>query len=406
MAAMEALGPMRRYDQTFIVLTLLLLSSLGPAACSAPGEAPTVAASAATPAPPADTTPAAQDAPSAQPPFGTEPPTIPSATPSPAPTPSPQPSPDSGRGSPTAAPTVAPTALGPVGSAQPPLGTATSGLPIPSYPPNAMGDILVLEYHVIGEPEARWTRTPDNFRADMEYLLAHGYYPVNLIDVVRRDLGSVPRGRRPVVITFDDSTEGQFRYLDDGSLDPRSAAGILKAMHDRYGANWPLRATFFVLLGADKPGALLFGQEASGPQKVQTLVEWGMEIGSHTVHHLDLGQASAEQIKWELAVSQNRIEALVPGLAVHSLSVPYGSYPADISLLKEGDAGTPGGELHYRYEAAVKVGGEPAPSPFSPHFDPFYIPRVQAIQSELDHWLGYYEQYPERYYVSDGGTGN
>jgi peptidoglycan/xylan/chitin deacetylase (PgdA/CDA1 family) len=394
MAGTEASGLMRRHNLTFIVLTLLLVSGLGPAACSAPVEAPLAAA----PAPDDTPTSAAllstlppatpSTAPSAQPPLGTLTPLPPTATPNAQPVPTSLSGPPLGTEPPTVAPTAAP------------------GLPIPSYPPNVMGDILVLEYHVIGEPEARWTRTPDNFRADMEYLLAHGYYPVNLIDVVRRDLGGVPRGRRPVVITFDDSTEGQFRYLDDGSLDPRSAAGILKAMHNHYGADWPLRATFFVLLGADKPGPLLFGQEASGPWKVQMLAEWGMEIGSHTIHHLDLGPAPAEQIKWELAVSQNRIEALAPGLTVRSLSVPYGSYPADISLLQEGDAGPPGGELHYRYEAAVKVGGEPAPSPFSPHFNPFFIPRVQAIQSELDHWLGYYEQYPERYYVSDGGAGN
>ncbi len=385
MANAEAPSLMRKQHNLPFVVLALLLFGLGPAACSTPAEAPTIAeseASAATPAlPPTDT-------PRAQPPVEAStasPPTVPPATPS---------------------PTVLPT-----DSAQPPLGTpvpptATPGLPIPTYPPNTLGDILVLEYHVIGEPEARWTRTPDNFRADMEYLLAHGYYPVNLIDVVRRNLGGVPRGRRPVVITFDDSTEGQFRYLDDGSLDPRSAAGILKAMHERYRADWPLRATFFVLLGADKPGPLLFGQDGSGPWKVQMLAEWGMEVGSHTIHHTDLGQASAEQLKWELAMSQNRIEALSPGLTVRSLSVPYGSYPADHAVLREGSATTPDGELPYRYEAAVKVGGEPAPSPFSPHFDPLFIPRVQAIQSELDHWLGYYEQHPEQYYVSDGGAGN
>jgi peptidoglycan/xylan/chitin deacetylase (PgdA/CDA1 family) len=398
MAGAEASGLMRRHNLTFIVLTLLLLSGLGPAACSVPAEAPLAA------------TPGTQDAPASA--------ALPPATPSPAPSAQPVPTSLSGpplgtltplppTATPNAQPVPTPLSGSPLGAESPTVApTAAPGLPIHSYPPNVMGDILVLEYHVIGEPEARWTRTPDNFRADMEYLLAHGYYPVNLIDVVRRNLGGVPRGRRPVVITFDDSTEGQFRYLDDGSLDPRSAVGILKAMHNRYGADWPLRATFFVLLGADKPGPLLFGQEASGPWKVQMLAEWGMEIGSHTIHHLDLGQAPAEQIKWEMAVSQNRIEALAPGLTVRSLSVPYGSYPADISLLQEGDAGTSDGELHYHYEAAVKVGGEPAPSPLSPHFNPFFIPRVQAIQSELDHWLGYYEQYPERYYVSDGGAGN
>jgi peptidoglycan/xylan/chitin deacetylase (PgdA/CDA1 family) len=269
-----------------------------------------------------------------------------------------------------------------------------------------MGDILVLEYHAIGEPEGRWTRTPANFRSDLEYLLAHGYYPVNLIDVVRRNLDHVPRGRRPVVLTFDDSTEGQFRYLEDDSLDPRCAAGIMRAMHDRYGADWPLRATFFVLLDADEdePGPLLFGQGEDGPRKVQVLTEWGMEIGSHTIHHLNLGQAAPEQIKWELAVSQNRLEALIPGYEVRSFSVPFGAYPSDISLLKEGYSESAG--LSYHYEAAVKVGGEPAPSPFSLAFDPFLIPRVQAFQAELDRWLSYYEQYPERAYVSDGGEGD
>ncbi len=274
---------------------------------------------------------------------------------------------------------------------------------IPTYPPNKMGRILVLLYHKIGEPEDRWTRTPDNFGRDLEYLLAHGYYPVNLIDVVRRNLAHVPRGRRPVVLAFDDSSEGQFYYLEDGSIDPHCAAGIMHAMHKRYGPDWPLRATFFVLLNADEPGTPLFRQGDTGPQKVRTLVEWGMEIGSHTINHPNLSEATPEQIKWELAVSQNRIEALIPGHEVRCFAVPFGAYPDDLSLLKEGYCQSE--DLHYRYEAAVKVGAQPTPSPFAPGFDPFRIPRVQAFQDELDRWLPYFEQYPERYYVSDGGQG-
>jgi len=272
--------------------------------------------------------------------------------------------------------------------------------PIPTYPPNKMGQIIVLEYHAIGEPEGRWQRTPANFRADLEYLLSHGYYPVNLIDMVRRNLGHVPRGRRPIVLTFDDSSAGQFRYLADGSIDPDCAVGILKAFHDAHPDDWPLRATFFVLLNADRPGIPLFRQGDTGPQKVRTLVEWGMEIGSHTINHRNLSQATPEQIRWELAVSQNRLEALIPGHQVRCFAPPFGGYPADISLLKEGYCESE--NLHYTYEAAVKVGGEPSPSPFSGSFDPYRIPRVQAFQDELDRWLGYFERYPERYYVSDG----
>lgn len=272
---------------------------------------------------------------------------------------------------------------------------------IPLYRPNEMGDILILEYHTIARPEGRWTRTPENFRGDLEYLLTHGYYPVNLTDVVRKNLDHVPRGRRPVVLTFDDSTTGQFHYLEDGSIDPDCAVGILLAMHEAYGDDWPLRATFFVLLCADEPGALLFRQSASGPQKVRALVDWGMEVGSHTIHHMNLAQITAEEVRWELAVSQNRIMALVPGYTVRSFSVPYGAYPSDVSLLKGGYSES--ADLRYRYEAAVQVGYGSAPSPLSPDFSPYFIPRVQAFQASLDQWFSYYERHPERYYVS-GGT--
>jgi hypothetical protein len=40
----------------------------------------------------------------------------------------------------------------------------------PGYQPNPNGGVMVLEYHLIGEPEERWQRTPANFRADLERL--------------------------------------------------------------------------------------------------------------------------------------------------------------------------------------------------------------------------------------------
>ena len=120
-------------------------------------------------------------------------------------------------------------------------------------------------------------------------------------------------------------------------IDPNCAAGILKAMHEKYGDHWPLRATFFVLLNADEPGLPLFRQDGLGPQKVRTLVEWGMEIGSHTINHLNLSQATPAEIKWDLAVSQNRLEALIPGHQVRSFAVPFGAYPADIAPEPAGD---------------------------------------------------------------------
>jgi peptidoglycan/xylan/chitin deacetylase (PgdA/CDA1 family) len=256
-------------------------------------------------------------------------------------------------------------------------------------------------YHAIGRPEDRWRRTPENLRADLEYLVTHGYYPVNLIDVATGHLGHVPAGRQPIVLTFDDSTAGHFRYLENGTIDPDCAVGILLEMHEKYGDDWPLHATFFVLLrNADEPGAPLFRQPDLAIQKVRALVDWGFEIGSHTITHPILSEITAEEVRWELAVSQNRIEALVPGYTVRSLALPNGIYPTDRSLVEEGHSESAG--LSYRYEAVVRLGAQACPAPFSPKFDPYSIPRVQAIQSQLDQRFSYYETHPERYYVSSG----
>jgi peptidoglycan/xylan/chitin deacetylase (PgdA/CDA1 family) len=232
-------------------------------------------------------------------------------------------------------------------------------------------------------------------------MVTHGYYPVNLIDLATGNLSYVPRGRRPIVLTFDDSTAGHFRYLEDDSIDPDCAVGILLNMHEKYGDDWPLRATFFVLLNdAQEPGAPLFRQPDLATKKVRALIDWGFEIGSHTITHPILYQLADEQVAWELATSQNRIEALLPGYHVRSLALPNGIYPIDPSSVKEGYSKTT--DLSYHYTAVVQLGALPCPSPHSLNFDPYAIPRIQAIQSQLDQWFSYYETHPENYYVSGG----
>ncbi|MFN8458638.1 MAG: putative glycoside hydrolase [Anaerolineae bacterium] len=267
----------------------------------------------------------------------------------------------------------------------------------PSYRPNRDGGVMVLEYHVIGEPEERWQRTPANFRADLEWLWADGYYPVNLRDLAAGDLSMVPAGKRPIVLTFDDSSIEQFRLLPNGQVDPDSAVGILLDFHAAHPADWPLRATFFVLQDVDVPERILFGQPELAQQKLQMLLDWGMEVGSHTISHANLTKSSTQEVKRQLALSQAKLEELLPGYEVTSLSVPFGLYPQDERLLVGGMYEN----TLYRYQAAVEVSGGLASSPHSPEFDPYHIPRVQAVQSELDYWLKYANE-PGVYYVSEG----
>ncbi len=284
-------------------------------------------------------------------------------------------------------------------SSAPPATASAPPLPVlPARPPNEVGRILILEYHRIGEAEDRWTRSVENFRADLNRLYEEGYRPVSLGDILdgRFDL---PVGLSPVVLTFDDSSPGQFRYLEQNGevlIDPDSAVGILLDFH-RAHPDFAAKATFYVLPAAAEPHRL-FGQPAYERRKLRHLVELGFEIGNHTLWHANLGRADAATIRYQLASALRVIQDAVPGYRIRTLALPFGAYPADLNPALAGEAqGTA-----YRHEAILMVAGGAAPSPFAAAFDPLHLPRVQATSAELDHWLGHFARRPEERFVSDG----
>ena len=111
---------------------------------------------------------------------------------------------------------------------------------------------MILEYHKIDNPEGRWTRTPENFKGDLKRLWELGYRLVALTDYLDGKI-SLPAGTSPVILTFDDSSPGQFRYVQRGGdwvIDPECGLGILEAFareHPGFGR----AATFYVLPGAN-----------------------------------------------------------------------------------------------------------------------------------------------------------
>ena len=234
----------------------------------------------------------------------------------------------------------------------------------------AFAKFPVLEYHLIGRPEGRWQRTPENFRRDLEWLYANNYYPLNLRDLLG-GFNNVPAGKQPVVLTFDDSTTGQFNYLTNGQLDPDSAVGILKLFHDRHPNDWPLRATFFVLIETNAPSHNLFGQPELAGRKLKELEERGMEVGAHTYSHDRLDKISAaaarRSIDRELAALSKFVSA-----EIVSLAVPEGKYPKDMSVLAK-----------FKLVAEVAGGMNPV------KYDPLHVKRIQTIDSE---WLRFFRR--------------
>jgi len=261
---------------------------------------------------------------------------------------------------------------------------------------NELGHVPVLLYHDISDERGDQYRSPGDLAEDIDLLRSEGFVPINLRDLAAGNI-DIPAGMSPVVLTFDDSTLGQYNLLDDGSLDPQSAVGILQAAVDS--GNWAPKATFYCLINVTSKDKELFGQSDREQEKLRNLVDWGYEVGSHTVSNLNLKKASALEVQSELLTSQQTLQNLVGGgYSVTSLSVPAGDYPQDVDLLRSGSfEGKP-----YSYSSAVTLGDTLCSSPFSTLFDAMHIPRVIVTDNRLRDVLADLRARPETKYISDG----
>jgi Polysaccharide deacetylase len=264
--------------------------------------------------------------------------------------------------------------------------------------PNELGKVMILEYHLIEENESRWGRSVENFRKDLERFYQEGYRPISLGEYIDGKI-TLPRSTKPIILTFDDSSPGQFRYLlrnGKKEIDPDCAVGILIEFSRRH-PDFRHVATFFVLPEAKEPHKL-FGQPEFEADKLQELVRLGFEIGNHTLWHANLGKYDATIVQKQLAQSVQAIQKRVPGYTIRSLALPFGVYPKDSGLAATGSFNG----ITYHNEAILKVAGGPAPSPFSISRDLLHLPRIQVPSSDLQYWLRYFQKDPEEAFVSDG----
>jgi len=266
--------------------------------------------------------------------------------------------------------------------------------------PNEAGKIMVLMYHKIGPVESEWVRTPANFRRDLATLYAQGYRPVSLKDYVSGQISTAP-GFSPVVLTFDDGNLSDFAYLDDGSINPDCAVGILLDFHAQH-PDFPLEATFFLF--GERP----FRQKGLVAQKLNFILDQGMDIGNHTRTHPNLKHASPEEIEREIGAEAQFLQGQIDGTdyEIDALAMPFGTWPQDEALHGYLSAGVFKG-IPYRNRAVLKVGWNPAPSPYAKQFDPLKLPRVRASETKVDgvglyNYLKYFGNNPQERFISDG----
>lgn len=271
---------------------------------------------------------------------------------------------------------------------------------------NRLGLIPVLEYHQIGETEGRWSRSYQQFARDLELLHARGYRPITVRQLVTRQIDVAP-GMTPVVITFDDASPGQFRFIATGDsvrVDPTSAVGIWEAFASRH-PEWKGRAVFCMLPSASDGHAFFGDKGIQGQrtawrlQKVRYLADRGYELCNHTLWHANLSRMSGAMVQEQIARAQVAVDSGVAGYQMRTMALPLGIWPKDRALLRRGSWRDPrsGRTTTYQIDAVLKVGGGPSYSPFDTLFDPLRIPRIQVFARELETMLDQLDRRGNRY---------
>lgn len=268
--------------------------------------------------------------------------------------------------------------------------------------PNELGEIMVLMYHSIDHSGGDYSTTPDELRHDLQWLYDHDFYVIPIHDYVTNSI-KAPAGKRPVILTFDDGSVTQFRYIVDSSgkktIDPNCAIGILEdffTKHPDFG-----RGGLFSILPLapfawpDEPG-----QQQYEKEKVQWILNHGYEIGDHTVDHVNLRTLTNAEIKDELSGAVDMMRKFSPEAQMEIIAVPFGEYPkhGDTTLFKGFDLHG----KHYGFLGALMVGANPSPSPVDKDFDPYWIPRIRGSRDQINKWFAFVEQNPGIMYVSDG----
>lgn len=253
-------------------------------------------------------------------------------------------------------------------------------------PGNTDGVVFVAMYHRVMDQESAYTRSKENFKKDLQRLYDMGFRPVTVGEYIDNTMDLAP-GASPIVMTWDDSTENQFRYLPNGEIDPDCAVGMwLEFAKDH--PDFPVKGSFFV--NANGPF------EHDGQKKVDQLLAWGCEVDSHTMTHEYLSRVDDEKVKKELAGMQDYLKE--KGIKnPRILCLPFGLKPKNRELMREFEWN---GKT-YKHQAALLVGSNPAPSPNDPKRDLYAIPRIQAYDGEqgLTYWLDQIEKGAVKPYV-------
>lgn len=185
--------------------------------------------------------------------------------------------------------------------------------------------VPVLTYHQVSSTPSKYGVTPGKLRNDLERLYDAGFFLIQPEDI-DNGLARVPWDRRPVMITFDDGWEDNFRFLDrpDGQriLDPGCAVAIVNDFIGEY-PDFGQGVVFFI--SWDK---VPFGSETE--EKLNQVLDMGHAIGNHTSEHVSFMSIPVSTYDTQIipALDSFNRRLGLRTVTVNTLAYPGGKLPA------------------------------------------------------------------------------
>lgn len=173
--------------------------------------------------------------------------------------------------------------------------------------------IPILMYHYIRDHRKQNDKmgsnlsvSPATFTKQLETLKQAGYTAVTFNDLLTKEIPA-----KPIILTFDDGYADAY-IAAFPRLKEQGMTGIF----------------YLVSNFLDKSQYIT-------SQAAQEMAAAGMEIGSHTIDHRDLGRMSSVQQEQQLTESKQKLEALI-GKPITAFCYPAGRYNQQtISLMKK-----------------------------------------------------------------------
>jgi peptidoglycan/xylan/chitin deacetylase (PgdA/CDA1 family) len=261
--------------------------------------------------------------------------------------------------------------------------------------PYELGKIPILTYHKVGDEDTEYSRSRSGFRSDLVYLLENGYDFISLKDFIAGNI-STPKGKIPILLTFDDSSISQFEVNSEGKISPQCAIGIMEDIKKKY-PHFNPKAVFFVNPGAKSPNDL-FGQKEFKKWKVDYLLKNGYSIENHTLWHANLKKYS-NKIEEQIAKTQKEITDLAPNYKMSALALPFGIYPKepDRPRLMRGEYKG----IKYNNVLVFDYSNRLSFPPFHKDFDAMHVRRIQGNEAGVKRMFAEIKKH-QIAFISDG----